>query len=262
VREASSDFRDTLVELIDTSSEPMEHPSPDRWIAYHRGELSADEEAVLQEHLVRCRDCFDLSEAAAAFARPDEEPGTREELETIALWRRLRPQLDPASGPARQNVREISAGPPRRSSWRFRLPSTLAASFFVALVGMTVWNVRQQSALEALRAAKPDALIVDFADAERLPTANDMTLSTSTGPWTLVFHPPVELPVYRLALHDAATGREQWSYELQPDRDLALTIQLPEGLRPGSYRLELTDGSGRRVVETYLLRVTEPGRGD
>ncbi|HEX5718317.1 MAG TPA: zf-HC2 domain-containing protein [Thermoanaerobaculia bacterium] len=255
MREASSDFRDTLVELIDTSPEPMEHPSPDRWIAYHRGELSADEEAFLQEHLVRCRDCFDLSEAAAAFARPDEEPGTREELETIALWRRLRPQLDPASGPSRQNVREISAGPLRRSSWRFRLASTLAASFFVALVGMTVWNVR-------LRAPKPDSLIVDFADAERLPTANEMTLSASTGPWTLVFHPPGELPVYRLALRDAATGREQWSYELRLDRDLALTIQLPEGLRPGSYRLELTDGSGGRVFQTHLLRVTEPGRGD
>ncbi len=256
MREASSDFRDTLLELIDTSPEPMEHPSPDRWIAYHRGELSAGEEALLQEHLVRCRDCFDLSEAAAAFAQPGEETGTgEEEMDTAALWRLLRPQLDPAPGPSRQNVREISAGPPRRSSsWRFRLVSTLAASFFVAFVGMTVWNVR-------LRAPKPDALIVDFADAERLPTAAGMTLSASTGPWTFVFHPPVELPVYRLALRDAATGREQWAYELRPDRDLALTIQLP-GLPPGSYRLELRDGDGGRVLATHLLRVTEPGRGD
>ena len=62
---SSSDFRDTLVELIDTSPEAMDHPTPDQWLAYQRGELSAGEEERLQEHLVRCRDCFDLAAAAA-----------------------------------------------------------------------------------------------------------------------------------------------------------------------------------------------------
>ena len=267
--ETSSDFRDTLLELIDTSPEPMDHPSPDRWIAYHRGALPADEEEGLQEHLARCRDCFDLAEAAAAFAQPDEEPGAGEEVDTAALWRLLRLQLDPTvdpqAGPPLQNVREISAGPRRRPSWGGRLPMALAASFFVATVGLTVWSLRQQSALEALRAPRPNAPIFDFSAGERLPTSAERTLSASTGPWMLVFHPADEIPVYRLALREAATGRELWSCELRPDEDLALTLQLPEGLRPGRYRLELSDGSGGRagkVLETHLLRVTEPGRGD
>ena len=265
MNERSSDFRDTLLELIDTSPEPMDHPSPDHWIAYHRGELPEDEETSLQEHLVRCRDCFDLCEAAAAFVQPDEEPGPGQEVDTAALWRLLRPQLDPAPGPALQNVREISAGLRRRPSWGARLPLALAASFFVATVGLTVWNLRQQSALEALRAPQPDAPIFDFSAGERLPSSAERTLSASTGPWILVFHPSDELPVYRLTLHDAAAGRELWSYELRPDEDLALTFQLPEGLPPGRYRLELSDGSGGRagrVLETHLLRVTEPGRGE
>lgn len=256
--EASSNFRDALEELIDTSPAAMDHPSPDRWIAYHRGELSPEEEALLQEHLVRCRDCFDLSEGAAAFAQPDEAD-TGQEMDTAALWRLLRPQLDPPPEPSRQNVRDISTAPRRRP---FRIPTTAAAGFFVALVGLTAWNVRQQGELEALRAPKPDALIVDFAAGERLPTSTETTLSASTGPWTFVFHPDVELRVYRLALRDAAAGSEQWSYELSPDQDLALTIQLPEALPPGRYRLELTDGSGARVLETHLLRVPEPDRGD
>lgn len=262
MRESSSDFRDTLLELIDTSPEPMDHPSSDRWLAYHRGELPDDEEARLQEHLVRCRDCFDLAEAAAAFAQPDEEPGAGQEGETAALWRLLRPRLDPPP----QNVREISAGPRRRPSWGSRLPTTLAATFFVAMVGLAAWNLRQQSALEALRAPKPNAPIVDFSAGERLstlPGSAEKTLSASTG--MLVFHPADELPVYRLALHNAATDRELGSYELWPDEDLALTLQLPEGLRPGRYRLELSDGSGGRagrILETHLLRVTEPGEGD
>jgi hypothetical protein len=258
VNESSSDFRDTLLELIDTSPEPMEHPSSDQWIAYHRGELADDEETRLEEHLVRCRDCFDLAEAAAAFAQPDEETDSGQEVETAAVWRLLQPQLDPPP----QNVREISAGP-RRPSWRFRLPTALAAMFFVALVGLTVWNLRQQSALEALRAPKPNAAIFDFSAGERLPTSAEKTLSASTG--MLVFHPAEELAVYRLALYDAETGGELGSYELRPDEDLALTLQLPAGLRPGRYRLELSDGSGGRAgrsLETHLLRVTGRNEGD
>lgn len=253
MKESSFDFRDTLQELIDTSAEPMDHPSPDRWLAYHRGELSEDEEALLQEHLVRCRDCFDLCEAAAAFAEPAEEPDAGQEVDSAALWRLLRPRLG------------VAPGPQRRPSWRARLPLALAASFFVATVGLTAWNLRQQSALDALRTPRPDAPIFDFSAGERLPGSTEKTLSASTGPWMLVFHPSDELPVYRLALHDTAAERELWSYELRPDEDLALTLQLPEGLPPGRYRLELSDGSeGRagRVLETHLLRITEQGRGD
>lgn len=260
--ETSSDFRDALLELIDMSPEPVEHPSPDQWIAYHRGEIAADEEKRLQEHLARCRDCFDLAEAAAAFAQPDEEPGPDHEVETAALWRLLRPQLGPtpapAPGPPPRNGREISAGPRRRPAWGVRLPRyALAASFLVALVGMTAWNLRQRSALEALRAPRPNAPIFDFSAGERLPTAPE--LAVPAGPRMFVFHPADELPAYRLVIRDAATGRELVSSELRPDEDLALTLYLPEGLRPGRYRLELSDASrGRvgRVLETHLLRVT------
>ncbi|HEV7787272.1 MAG TPA: zf-HC2 domain-containing protein [Thermoanaerobaculia bacterium] len=262
---SSSDFRDILLELVDTSPETMDHPSPDAWIAYHRGELPTAEEERLQEHLMRCRDCFDLAGAAASFAQSHEEPGAGQEVETAALWRLLRPQLDP-SEPSRQNVREISDHP-RRRSWGGRLPMALAASFFVALVALSAWSLHQRSALEMLRAPKPNVLIAEFSADERLATlaSAEKTLTAPTGPWILVFHPANELPAYRLALREVVTGRELWSYELRPGPDFALKIQLPEGLRPGRYRLELSDGSGGgagKVLETHLLRVTEPGGGD
>src|SRR5689334_3710459 len=118
----------------------MDHPSPDRWLAYQRGELSADEEALFQADLVRCRHCFDLAAAAASFAQPDGEPDAAQEMEDAALWRLLRPQLDPPAETPAQNVRKITEGP-RRPSRRFSLPTTLAATFFVALVGMAAWNL-------------------------------------------------------------------------------------------------------------------------
>jgi hypothetical protein len=261
VGESSSDFRDTLLELIDASPEPMDHPSPDQWIAYHRGELAAEEEERFQEHLVRCRDCFDLAAAAAELASPDEEPAAGQEVDSAALWRLLRPQLDPSSDPPPQNVREISSGGRRRPAWWSRL----AASFFVALVGLTAWSFHQGSIIETLRAPKPDIPIVDFSAGERLPTSGEKTLTASTGPWIFVFHPEEELPVYRLALRDVATGRALWSVPMRLDEDHALKLQLPEGLRPGRYRLELSDGSGGgagKPLETQLLRVTEPSRGE
>jgi hypothetical protein len=249
MEESPSDFRGTLLELIEMSPEPMDHPSADQWIAYQRGELSTDEEARLQEHLARCRDCFDLAAAAADFAQADGEPDASQEMETAALWRLLRPQLDP---PAR-NVRNFADGP-RRPSLGFRLPMTLAATFFVALVGMTAWNLQLQSNREALRAPRPNAPIFDIAPDERGPAGQELTMPA--GPQMLVLHPTDQLPVYRLTIRDAATGRGT-SYKLRLSRDFALTLYLPNGLPPGRYQLELSDGAGK-VRETHLLRVTTP----
>jgi hypothetical protein len=251
VGERSSDFRDTLLELMETSPEPTDHPSPDRWLAYQRGELSAEEEARLQEHLARCRDCFDLAGAAAAFAHPDAEPEAGEEVETAALWRLLRPRLDP--GTPSRSVREVPAAP-RRPSWRSRLPTTLAASFFVALVGVTVWSLRLRSTVEALRAPRPNALILEIPSGERAADGREPTLPA--GPGMLVLHPAEELPAYRLAIRDGAAGRVLVQAELRLNRDRALTLDLPAGLPPGRYRMELSDGAGK-VLETRLLRVAE-----
>jgi hypothetical protein len=247
VAERSSDFRGTLLELIEASPETMDHPSPDQWLAYQRGGLSADDEARFQEHLVRCRGCFDLAAGAAAFAEPDGEPSAAQEMETAALWRLLRPQLDPPP----QNVRKITEGP-RRPSRRFRLRTTLAATFFVALIGMTAWIFQLRSDLKAAQAPRPNALIFDVAAGERGPAGQELTVPA--GPQMLVLHPEEQLPVYRLTIRDAVTGRESSSYELRLNRDLALTLDLPQGLPPGRYRLELADGTGK-VLETDLLRV-------
>jgi Putative zinc-finger len=275
--ETSSDFRDSLLELVDaTRPEPADHPSPEQWIAYHRGELAPGEEARLQEHLVRCRDCFDLAQAADAFAGPEEEPGAGEALAAAALWRELRPRLGPPSGPPPGDrldgspggqVRAISDRPPPRSAnsaegayvgWRLRPSYRLAASL-LALAGMTAWSLYLQSRVAELRAPRPDVPIVEFAGGERLPGLEAVTLAAGSAPWTLVFHPAEERPVYRLAVRDSATGRELLAEELRPDADFALRLHLPEGLPAGRYRLELADGSGRgagNVPETFLLRVT------
>jgi hypothetical protein len=271
---SSSDFRDTLVELIDTSPDPMDHPTADQWIAYQRGELAAEEEERLQEHLARCRDCFDLAEGAAAFAQSHEEPGAGQKVETAALWRLIRPRLGSPEPPrqsrqSRQIVREISDHPRRRSSSRrFPLPTYLAASFFLALVALSVSNIQQRRELNTLKAPKGDLPVAELAGGERLATlgAAETTMTAPAGPWLLVIHPGEELPVYRLVILEAATGRERWSNnELRPVKNLGLIYYVPEGISPGRYRIELSDasaGGAGKVLETHLLRVTAPDKGE
>jgi Putative zinc-finger len=243
VGETSSDFRDTLLEVIETSQEPVDHPSPDQWLAYQRGELSAEEEARLQEHLVRCRDCFDLAAGAADFAQPETDADTGESMEAEALWRLVRSQLDPPP----PKVQSIQQRPPRR----FRRSTLLAASFFVALVGMTLWNLQQQSELATLRTPR-NVPTLEITAGERIVAGGE--LSMPAGPRVLRFHPAEDLPFYQLVIRDAATGRELSSHKLVPDQDLTFNLYLPERL-PGRYRLELLDGAGK-LRETHILRIT------
>jgi hypothetical protein len=199
-------------------------------------------------------------------------------METAAVWRLLRPQLDPPPS----NVREISASPRRQRAWKTSFPSTLAASFFVALVGLSGYSLHQKNELVALhqknellvshqknellalQAPRP-AHIVGFAGGERASASPETTLSAADAPWTFVFNPDADDQLYRddklyrLRLRDMPSKRERWAYELRPDQDSELAISVPE-LAPGRYRLELSDGSG--FYEQYLLRVTAPGRGD
>jgi hypothetical protein len=267
--EDKSDFRTAMIELIETTrpqpagpqdehpdEHPDGHPAADRWLAYQRGELAAGDEAELEDHLVRCRDCFDLAQAAAAFAEPADEAGTDEEGEserTSAEWQLLRQRLAKAGGVA------AAPAPPRRA-WRDRrrFPYALAAALFLALLGSTAWNLRQERALATLRAPRPNATIIELSGGERQAPA-EKTLAAGGGPWMLVFHPGDEPVIYRLAIRDAASGRMLSAHELKPDADLALTLELPEGLPAGRYRLELS--SGGRLLEEHLLRVVETGRG-
>ncbi len=264
VADNADDFRAALAELIETTRpEAAEHPGAERWLAYQRGELAAGDEAALAEHLVRCRDCFDLAQAAAAFAIPagDESAAAGGDLDARELWRRLEASRAPGG--------ETSAPPPpaRLAGRRGRqFPYALAAALFLALLSSAAWNLRQWRALAALGAPRADAPIFDFSGGERLAEA-ERTVRADGGPWLLVFHPSEELPLYRLTIRDA-TGGALSTLLLHPSADLALTVQLPAGLPLGSYRLELsaaTAGSAASepapVLETHRLRVTEAARG-
>jgi len=267
VSENAADFRDTLAELVETTyPKPADHPSEERWIAYQRGALPAEEMERFEEHLVRCRDCFDLVQAAEALVGPPEEEtgeagGESEELASAALWRLLRPQLLGKSAGKSAGKGQALAGRAPRNPWRFRLPETLAASFLVGLLGLTAWNLELRRDLQSARAPRPNAPIYDFTPGERFSAEEEKTLTA--GPQMLVFHPDDGLPAYRLTIRDAATGKALSSNVLRLNHHNSLTLDLPE-LQPGDYRLELSGASGEsagKILERHLLHVVAAGPG-
>jgi len=257
VGESASEFREAVRELVETTyPEPADHPAEERWIAYRKGELPAAEAALLEEHLVRCRDCFDLVQMADALLAPEEDEAEEESdaRAVAAVGRLLRAEPD-ATREARKPAR-------RASTTGFYVPYALAASFLIAFLGLGAWNLERGKALKMALAPRPDAPIYDFVSGERLSEGvktEERTVTAVSGPCTLVFHLGNKLPLYRLSFRDASTDRELWAYPLQRKDDIgAYIVTLPGGLAPGRYRLEFFDGApgaSERVLEQQILNV-------
>jgi len=262
--EIPTELRDAVTRLVEeTYPEPAGHPETERWEAYLRGELAADEEGLLAEHLVRCRDCFDLVQAIDAFAAgaapegSEREPEPGAEVAAAALSRLVLQLVGEApAAPAAQL-------PPLRAptSARFRSSVTtraLAAVLALAVVGLAGWNLRQRDALARLSAPQVNAQIVDLLAGERALADPGGEPAARPGPLTLVLHPAGELPAYRLRVREAASGTVRLDlHGLRPDAHLALTLHLPHGLPPGRYYLELRpEGEASSPpLEEYLLQV-------
>lgn len=265
--EIPTELRDAVVRLVEeTYPEPAGHPETERWEAYLQGELAADEEGLLAEHLVRCRDCFDLVQAIDAFAAPvtpadlEREPPPGAEVAAAALSRLVLQQVQDAPAAPSAPL------PPLRAptSARFRSSGSmraLAAVLALAVVGLTGWGLRQRDALARQRAPQVNAQILDLFSGERAAAAPKYQRVARPGPLTIVLHPAEERPDYDLVVREAASGRERFVLPgLQPDEDLALTLHLPEGLPPGSYRLEIRPGGDspqRPPLEEFPLRIEE-----
>ena len=73
-----------------------DHPSPDRLLAYHLGELPAAAAGAIQDHLVGCEACGEALLDLATLA-DSEAPDPVPDIERAAAWRRLQPRLAASS---------------------------------------------------------------------------------------------------------------------------------------------------------------------
>jgi hypothetical protein len=269
VNEPRPSLRDALAALIvQTQGEPGEHPDAERWLAYHRGELPRDQEEALREHLVVCRECFDLVQAVVAFDSDREATarggGATGDLSTTASWRLLRERLAKEDGPGVDLPPFALSGRVQPPRWLY----SVAAALLVALVGVGGWSLHLHRELAELRRPMVNPVTILFGPSER--AEGNATADAVPGPWTLVFYPPPRpagsAGSYRLELREISAAGERRLYMaegLSLDADFGLTWVLPEGLAPGQYRIDLSilEDEGWRLLDSYPLRVDE-GAGE
>jgi len=252
--------------LAGTVTPAVDHPGVGELTAYRGGELDAEAERRVQDHLASCHDCLDSLLELDAFLDPAggaPAPGVGD-LETAAVWRTIRGKL-PRDAPA-----EVQPAAARRLRWAM----AAAAVLLVAAGALSLWAVGEQRAARALRQRiaelsrpQPNAAIVDLFPAgatrseEAAPTVAE--LPADAGHLTLVVNLP---PAPGAASYEAeivdSEGHTAWSGGgLTRSRFDTLRLGLPRGfLAPGDYALRVLGGDGdeRREVATYRLRVPSP----
>lgn len=181
------------------------HLAVDELAAYHAGELSEAEEALVQDHLVGCSECarmlLDL-DALRHGADPDEEAP---EAEKEAFWQSLRPQLaQPAPAPAPLPF------PPRR---RVQIFQALAAILAVAVIGLGIQNASLRQTVGGLSQPDLGAPVRDLSATESRGGSAPavVTLAPDDRSFTLILAPadPRDFSDYEVVLERNGEG-EIW----------------------------------------------------
>ena len=224
------------------------HPEPETLLAYHEGDLAADERDAVQEHVVSCAACtgFVLELVRSESPGPPADPEIERAL--AATFERI------GAAPG-----VVAAGSEMRPSTRRRrlLPAMLAlAGFALALFSVAqvirrgAWREpnADSEAVPADPAERHGFEVVDLQPTER---GNGVEAVPVAGgaPVVLVLHHPVPDPpaAYRAELRRPTTGELVWVWrDVQPTSAGSFTVELAAGeAAPGRYRiglLRLDDG--------------------
>ena len=236
-----------------------DHPTPEELVAYRAGELTAEDEEKIRDHLALCRDCSQLLLDLKEFEEdePEEESGLSD-IQVEAAWRRLRPRLE---------ERKVLTS---RRRW-FASPQVaygLAAGLFLCTVGLSVWGVSLKQRIERLSGPQIMQSVDLRSDGDTTRSAAGAENTVQPGGEQFALFMRVWEPVF--SEYEAVIRRAEQKGEplvlrgLPRNQDDNLGITLPRSMfPPGSYQLELYGRSGesRQPVTTYLFHVLPERNG-
>jgi hypothetical protein len=226
------------------------HPDPDQLVAYHCGDLSAEEEERLRDHLASCAECAGLLLDLDGLADADFGAGSGDD-DKEAVWARLRQEIPsnvvPIQRPALSSPRWLQA---------------LAASLLVATIGLSLWVTSLRRTVVELSQPEPNAAVLDlYSSTSRGEGSPPAVFSVPAGVrrFTVILSTAGQrrLEGYRIEiLH--ADGRAVWSGGgFKPNEFGSLSLGLSRRLlRVGEYRIRLL-GEGGEPIEEYALRIED-----
>lgn len=233
----------------------MSHPEPETLAAYHAGELTADEEQRLQDHLLACRDCSDLLLDLDGLADPGFGAGSLSPADQAALWDRIQGEIRKEETPS------ASVIPLRRPALPVASPrwlQALAASLLIATLGLSTWVVSLQRTLNERAQPQVNApLAYLFSGTSRSPRS-EISTSVDVPIFDLILQPPKARSTsrYRVEINRAGGG-VVWSRDgVAPDPLGLVRLKLTPGmLGPGRYQIRLAETGKRETLIDGYLRV-------
>jgi hypothetical protein len=232
-----------------TRTEP---PTAEEMLAYSRGELSAEEEARLQERLVQYPEL--VRTLTVPFPMEGAKPGDPDYMgdeEFAAHWAKVQERT--AAGRRWAGRRDARA--PRVWQW-----STAAAAALAVTFGALLWQANARRS-EPMVLSEPQVL---FPDGRRGPGPREATPLTAEGDVVALVTPLIgqrDFERYRLELIDESQ-RAVWSSDtLRRREDDTFVILVPRRfLNPGTYQVVVygTAGASEEKLASYSLRVPRP----
>jgi hypothetical protein len=242
-----------------------DHPTPEELLAFHFGALETVDRDRVEDHLSRCPECAQLVLDFAAFPELEPVEETTPELERRleehrrGLIRQLREggpepgggseeRPPPSRQPSERTLGEVVPGPWRR---HLRIAWGVAAVFFVATVGLSLWIAEQAPRVGAIQ---PTVASVStqrgLEDVRKIPVEERLFLVMRLNP------ADQDYPEYRLDLLDASGARTYSKAGLQLGNQGWLGFVAPRRWQaPGRYTVEIYGLDGNEAVYLGSLPV-------
>lgn len=258
-------FEESLRALAARRRSGEDHPAPEELVAYRAGDLTAEEDDRIQEHLTQCRDCarllLDLDEFEQLTPPPDELGPVDARAE--ASWQRLRSRLRDEDEDEEPPILRHRPSP-QVPLWRKPVvPWALAAGLAVCVLGMglRVGSLgRQISDLNRPQAVRTVTLAseeeITRGSGEEAPpvyagegVSYDLVLSSDPAAPTY--------PLYKVEIVPATGTAKSVSAGRQPASEGFLRVVLPSAPEAGDYVFEVSGIAGERetAVGRYPFKV-------
>lgn len=256
-------FEESLRALAARRRSDESHPAPEELIAYRAGELTAEEDDRIQEHLTQCRDCarllLDLDEFEQLTPPPEEVGPVDARAE--ASWQRLRSRLREEEQP--EPVLQHRPRP-RVPLWRSpALPWALAAGLSVCVLGLGLQMARLQKRVGELSVPRAGIEMVDlYPESESTVRGEARPSERVRDGSLLILNLPAEsLPFEAYEVEVVSASGKEPVLQSPPaqGQDGLLTFPLPpSSLAPGAYTVRLYGRTGdrRQLLDQYSFTIS------
>lgn len=277
---AKPNLQPTLQALIDRERRGLdEHPTPETLVVYHAGEIPADEQEDLRNHLALCHDCADLLLDLVSFAEftPPEQTPALADGEVESAWQKFQPRLVareealPAVAQLAERRRDVDRSLEYAVvSWqrKLRRAQAIAATLLLGVVGLSLWAGSLYREREKGSQPRASAQI-------NLLSEGDVTRSGGNESESTV---PPNAETFFIALHLDPTWKEVGSYEAEIlredaskpsfivsgllDREGVCSFYVPsrKDFTPGRYLVDLygIEEGRREKLARFQLQIAGP----